>query len=103
MTGLSLNLNFRLLISDRLIVKFRTHDNTLTMYLLAIESSEVLVFVGLAILTVIIGCLLIRWAVRADSIVKNQQAMIWLLILQCKKQGVPDEEIQKLKDNFGIK
>jgi hypothetical protein len=54
-------------------------------------------------MTIIVWCLLIRWAVRADSVVKNQQAMIWFMILQCKKQGVPDEEIQNIKDHFGIK
>ena len=73
------------------------------MYLLYVESSEIFMYLGFGILTIIIWCLLIRWAVRADSIVKNQQAMIWFMILQCKKQGVADEEIQTLKDHFGIK
>lgn len=73
------------------------------MHLLYIESSEALVFLAFGILTIIIWCLLIRWAVRADTVVKNQQAIIWFLILQCKKQGVPDEEIQNLKDHFEIK
>jgi len=73
------------------------------MHLLYIESSEALIFLGLGILTIIIWCLLIRWAVRADTVVRNQQAIIWFLILQCKKQGVPDEEIQNLKDHFQIK
>lgn len=73
------------------------------MYLLYIESAEALMFIGFGILTIIIWCLLIRWAVRADSIVRNQQATIWFLILQCKKQGIPDEEIENLKNHFGIK
>lgn len=73
------------------------------MNLLYIESSEAIIYLGFGILTIIVWCLLIRWAVRADSVVKNQQAMIWFMILQCKKQGVPDEEIQNIKDHFGIK
>lgn len=73
------------------------------MNLLYVEFSEAIIYLGFAILTCIVWCLLIRWAVRADSVVKNQQAMIWFMILQCKKQGVPDEEIQNLKDHFGIK
>lgn len=62
-----------------------------------------MIYLGAIGLSIIITCLFIRWAVRADSIVKNQQAMIWFLILQCKKQGVPDEEIQNIKTHFGIK
>lgn len=73
------------------------------MNLLYIESSEAIIYLGFGILTIIVWCLLIRWAVRANSVVKNQQAMIWFMILQCKKQGVPDEEIQNIKDHFGIK
>jgi hypothetical protein len=78
-------------------------NQKLSMYLLYIESSEAIMYLGFGILTIIVWCFLIRWAVRADSIVRNQQAMIWFLILQCKKQGIADEEIQKLKDHFGIK
>jgi hypothetical protein len=73
------------------------------MLFLLIEASEMMMYLGFGILTIIVWCLLIRWAVRSDTIVKNQQAIIWFMILQCKKQGVPDEEIQNLKDHFGIK
>lgn len=73
------------------------------MLLLAIDPSDLFPYLIGTIVLLVITCFFIRWAVRADSIVRNQQAMIWFMILQCKKQGVPDEEIQKLKDHFGIK
>jgi len=73
------------------------------MLLLSIEASDMMIYLGIAILLIIVWGLIIRWAVRADSIVKNQQAIIWFMILQCKKQGVPEEEIQGLKDHFGIR
>ena len=73
------------------------------MLLLSITPSEMMMYLGFGILSIIVWALLIRWAVRSDSIVKNQEAIIWFIILQCKKQGVPDEEIQNLKDHFGIK
>lgn len=73
------------------------------MNLLYLDSGEAMMYLGFGILVIILWVVLIRYAVRADTIVKNQQAMIWFMILQCKKQGVPDEEIQNLKDHFGIK
>lgn len=69
-------------------------------YILSIEYSD---FIIPAILGLVIWFYLIRAAVRSDSIIKNQQAMLWFMILQCKKQGVSDEEIQKLKEYFNIK
>lgn len=60
-----------------------------------------------ALIPVIIGLViwffLLRAAVRADSTVKNQQAMIWFLILLCKKQGATEEEIKNIKEYFQIK
>lgn len=73
------------------------------MNLLYVDSGEAMMYLGVGILVLVLWVLLIRYAVRADTIVKNQQAIIWFMILQCKKQGVPDEEIQNLKDHFGIK
>jgi high-affinity Fe2+/Pb2+ permease len=73
------------------------------MNLLYVDSGEAMMYLGFGVLVIILWVLLIRYAVRADTVVKNQQAMIWFMILQCKKQGVPDEEIQNLKDHFGIK
>lgn len=73
------------------------------MLLLDIDSTAFFTYLGLAILSIIITGLIIRWAVRADSIVKNQQAMIYFLIMQCQKQGIPEEDIKHIKDHFGIK
>jgi hypothetical protein len=72
------------------------------LYLLAIDPEVAFTYIGLCILSVVITGLIIRWAVRADSVVKNQQAMIWFMILMCKKQGASDEEIKNIKDYFHI-
>jgi hypothetical protein len=45
---------------------------------------------------------LIRIAVRADEQVKNQKAMIWMLIKMAEKQGVEPNEIQNIRDTFKI-
>lgn len=75
------------------------------MHLLKIDGSQITEFYQIGffvLLSLIIWFMLLRWAVRADTTVKNQQAMIWFLILLCKKQGVPDEEIKKIRDHFRI-
>lgn len=69
------------------------------MLLLSIDYGEILIP---AIIGLVIWFFLLRAAVRADSVIKNQQAIIWFLILQCKKQGATDEEIKNIKDHFGI-
>lgn len=68
-------------------------------YLLSIQFEDIIIP---SIIGLVIWAYLIRWAVRADSTVKNQQAMIWFLILMAKKQGVSDEDIQKIKDHYKI-
>lgn len=74
-------------------------------YLLAADGAQ-LVFIllyGLGIFVVLlIFYHLVRGAVRADQIIKNQEAIIWFLILQCKRLGATDDEMQKIKDHYGI-
>lgn len=73
------------------------------MLLLAIESPEAMMIIGFAIVAIILSCLLMRWAVRADTIVNNQNATIYFLMKLCQKHGVSDEELAELKDHFKIK
>lgn len=60
-------------------------------------------YVVVFIIGAIVGYFMLRASVRADAIVKNQEATIWFLILLCQKHGASEEEIQKLKDHFQIK
>lgn len=71
--------------------------------LLVINSTEFMIYLGFAIISLILSCLLIRWAVRADTIINNQNATIYLLMKLCLKHGVPEGEIAELKEHFKIK
>lgn len=74
------------------------------MTLLQISSTgEAMFYLGFAIISLILSCLLIRWAVRADTIINNQNATNYLLMKLCLKHGVPEGEIAELKDHFKIK
>lgn len=67
------------------------------------KSEEYFIYLGAVILGLIIFGLIIRWAVRADTIVNNQRAIIAYLIKLCRQQGVSDDEIDGLKNTFGLK
>jgi hypothetical protein len=67
--------------------------------LLSIEYSDFLIP---AIIGLIIWFFLLRASVRADKIVKNQEAMIWFMILQCQKLGASNEEINRIKKVYEI-
>jgi hypothetical protein len=69
-------------------------------YLLAIDYSDILVP---AIIGLIIWFFLLRAAVRADTVVKNQEIIIDLMIRQYKKQGATEEELDQLKQRLSIK
>ena len=61
------------------------------------------VYIVGCILAIVIGGYILRWAIRSDSIIKNQQATLWFLIKLCEKQGVTPEEIEKIKMHFNLK
>lgn len=71
--------------------------------LLIINSTEFMIYLGFAIVSLILWCLLIRWAVRSDTMINNQHATNYLLMKLCLKHGVPEGEIAELKDHFKIK
>lgn len=73
------------------------------MYLLEMNAAEhglFLFFVYLVAFIIFMACL--RWAVRSNDIIKHQQATIYFLIQICKKQGVPDEDIKKIKEHYNL-
>jgi hypothetical protein len=62
----------------------------------AILTIEYTDFIIPAILGLVIWFYLIRAAMRADSLVKNQQLIIHTLVQIYKKNGATDEEIKQL-------
>ena len=65
--------------------------------------NELLIYAGAVIIGLVIFGLVIRWAVRADSIVSNQRAMIAFLMKLCEKQGVSPDTLDGLKNTYGVK
>lgn len=65
--------------------------------ILSIEYSD---FIIPAILGLIIWFFLIRSAVRADSIAKNQQLILHTLVQIYKKHGATEEEMKALQEEF---
>jgi TRAP-type uncharacterized transport system fused permease subunit len=65
--------------------------------LLSIEYTD---FIIPAILGLVIWFYLIRTAVRADSITKNQQLILHTLVQIYKKHGATDEEMKSLQEEF---
>lgn len=67
------------------------------------ESTFFFAYLGAAIISLVIFALVIRWAVSADTNVKHQRTIIALLIELCKKQGVPEDQIDGVKSMFKVK
>jgi hypothetical protein len=65
--------------------------------LLSIEYTD---FIIPAILGLVIWFYLIRAAMRADSLVKNQQLILHTLVQIYKKNGATEEEIKQLEEHF---
>jgi hypothetical protein len=65
--------------------------------LLSIEYTD---FIIPGILGLVIWFYLIRTAVRADSITKNQQLILHTLVQIYKKHGATDEEMKSLQEEF---
>lgn len=58
----------------------------------------IFILIGIAIYVV-----LIRWIFRIDKMANSQMASVWLLIKMAERQGVSQEEIEKIKKAFYIK
>lgn len=65
--------------------------------LLAIEYTD---FIIPAILALAIWFYLIRTAVRADTIAKNQQLILHTLVQIYKKHGATEDEMKALQEEF---
>ena len=65
--------------------------------LLSIEYTD---FIIPAILGLVIWFYLIRTAVRADTVVKNQELIIHALVQLYKKQGATEEEMKQMEEKI---
>jgi hypothetical protein len=45
---------------------------------------------------------LIRWVLGIDRQIKNQKAMIALLIKLCRQQDVPEDQLEEIKTRFDL-
>lgn len=68
------------------------------MILLTIETNVAFLYFFLGIGALILWFFLLRWAVRASEIKKNQEVIIHIMIEQYKKLGATEEEFKKLKE-----
>lgn len=59
------------------------------------------IYLILALATVVVLFLaqiyLIRWVFKVDQQVRNQKAIVWLLLNLCEKNGVRDEVLDEIK------
>jgi uncharacterized membrane protein len=65
--------------------------------IIAIEYTDLLIP---AIISLVIWFYLIRAAMRADSLVKNQQYILHTLIQIYRKNGATEEEMKQLQEYF---
>jgi hypothetical protein len=50
----------------------------------------------------LLGIIILRWILSIDRHLKNQKAIIALLMMLCQKQGVTDDELQKVRNKFEV-
>lgn len=67
------------------------NDNSIQLYIL------------FGIIGLVIFVLIMRWIFSIDRHLKNQKATIALLIKLCRQQGVPDDDIDGIKNTFEIR
>lgn len=56
---------------------------------------SLLMLIGAVIFIIILTAFFCRWVFKIDQRIKNQEAIITLLTLQCKRQGITEEELGK--------
>ena len=73
----------------------------MTLLFLGDTVSMLFYFLGLVCL-IGLQIFLIRWVFKVDTQVNNQQAMIQLLIKQCRRQGVNPKDLEAIKNFYNI-
>jgi hypothetical protein len=54
-------------------------------------------------IALVLSFFLIRWVFGIDRQIKNQKAMIALLIKLCRQQDVPEDQLEEVKSKFDLK
>lgn len=67
------------------------------------NDNSVQLYVLFSLIGLVIFVLVLRWIFSVDRHLKNQRAMIALLIKLCRQQGVPADDIDGIKNTFEIK
>ena len=74
------------------------------MYILQIEGADTLLTtIIILVISILITVVILRWVFKIDEHIRNQQAIIWLLIKLSAKSGVEKEELDKIIKAFKIK
>lgn len=82
---------------EKINQSFNPKNNPMLYILLSIDYSEIVIP---AIIGLVIWFYLIRTAVRADTVVRNQELIIHALIQLYKKQGATEEEMKQLDERI---
>jgi hypothetical protein len=59
-------------------------------------------YVVFGVIALILSFFLIRWVLGIDRQIKNQKAMIALLIKLCRQQDVPEDQLEEVKSKFDL-
>lgn len=59
-------------------------------------------YILFAIIGLVVFVLLLRWIFGIDRHLKNQKAMIALMIKLCRQQNVPEDQINEVKGKFDL-
>lgn len=70
------------------------------MILLRLENDMSLLFFFLGIGALILWFSILRWAVRSNRIVRNQDAIIYLMKHHLVKEGTTAEELKKIEEDI---
>jgi hypothetical protein len=59
-------------------------------------------YIVFGIIALMLSFFLIRWVLGIDRQIKNQKAMIALLIKLCRQQDVPEDQLEEVKSKFDL-
>jgi len=73
------------------------------MYLLSVFGTQEILIIVISVLLFFLEVAILRWVFRIDTQVKNQEAIIWILLKLSAKSGVDPEELDQIIKAFKIK
>jgi hypothetical protein len=66
------------------------------------NDNSTLLYILFGIIGLVLSVLIMRWIFSIDRHLKNQKAMIALLLMICRKHGVTDDEMQKVRNAYEV-